>query len=190
MWTTIRMWLGSTHIRFPRLSQHSQCATQPDVSNKRTSRATANSNEMPKFHTETFILHWHTPTTRRVQRNPFNMSAYNCFVHFLATFFSPNEIVFCVSLLHRPSISPNWTRFRKKNVSIRPDRVHWTSKKKQSEKSVWQLKFSTIVVHFVIHANSNESLFVVAFSFVSHRCKHVTVWMRVCWSERKQEKSR
>lgn len=76
-----------------------------------------------------------------------------------------------------------------KKKSIVPHRTS-RAKKKPEQKNVWQLKFSRIVVHFVIHANSNESFVVVAFSFASNRCIRNALCMRVCCSERTNEREK
>lgn len=71
---------------------------------------------------------------------PVQIKLYSVFHCFFAHPFRQNELDFARKKCIDPagSCPPN----------------EWT---KSEHKNVWQLKFSTIVVHFVIHANSNES---------------------------------
>lgn len=108
-------------------------------------QATTNSNEKPKFHTETYTLAY--TSTRRVQRNPFNMRVYNCFIFFFVTFSFIHThsrfqmklfSVFHSSPIHLPNCSVKRIRFSilmQKCIDSTRIRVHRERKKTKKNRA-------------------------------------------------------
>lgn len=158
-----------------RLSQTFACATLHKV----FQQAIDSNVKRPKFHTHNSVDLQTNQYTLHRSLQPFHFP----FATF--TFDLANETVYTYSVVSffihsfaeiRFSISMrNWNDSRTGRAQNRAN-TH--------KKTAWQLKFSTFVVHFVLHANSNESLFVVAFSFVSTgsdmRYIYICEWECVC----------